>query len=943
MRFNNTGGDGGQAAPSASEGLVFPPGTARFLKIGAGVLAVVLVFIILSIARGVYTDWLWFDNLGFLNVYTTILTTRIWLFFAGALVLAGLVGTSFYFAHRFSQGPQYLSIPQQSLMLLRRLIVVAMVLLGFIISIIFGLVASGRWETILLYRNAVPFTQAGGTPLTDPVFHKSVGFYVFSLPVFHLIQGWLLGAVIVITITSLGIYAAYYSLRGVSFSITPRMHAHLAVLAAAFLFIIALGHFLDIYELVFSGQGAVFGATYADLNARLPSLRLLTGVAAVGGVLMLVSIFLRTLQQRIRLAVGAFGLWVIAAIVVGAIFPALLQRFIVNPNEIARESIYIDRNIEWSRNGFALDSIVLEDYPAREDVTAETILNNPETIDNLRLWDHRPLRDVYNQIQHLRLYYNFLDVDVDRYTINGDYRQVMLSARELAPENFDPSAQRWINRKLQYTHGYGVAMSPVTEFTGEGKPEFFLQDIPPQGDLKLDRPEIYYGEGQTDFVVVKTNEPEFDRPPNEKLGETLPAYATYEGVGGVNLSSPLRRIAYAWQMTDFNVLISSRITKVSRVQYRRTLQERVGVVAPFLRLDQDPYVVVDDDRLFWIQDAYTVTDRFPYSTRFADDFNYIRNSVKVVMDAYNGTLHFYVADPNDPLVRTYENIFPVLFEPLEDIEKLSPGLLSHVRYPEDLFSIQAEMYLRYHMTNAKQFFGKEDLWSVPTETVRRSPTQVLPYYVIMKLPGETREEFVLILPFTPANKPNLVGWLAARSDAPHYGELVAFTFPKGRQVFGTSQIEARIDNNTEISEQFTLWDQSGSEVIRGNLLVVPIGEDTILYVEPVYLQSVNLLLPELKRVIVASGNTVVWAPTLDESLALLLKEVTPVEELRALLGKGITPAEDVTPTAPAAPGDGPPSLELLELQKQLGAFRDALKELGKGFSQIEEMLQELEK
>ena len=916
----NGGGAGGWRLGRIGEFQGMPPRTGLFIKIGLAALALILLFLVLNLGRGIYTNWLWFSQLGFRSVYTTILTTKIWLFFAGFITMAALTVLSFRYAYRNSWGPVQYPMPPEAVVWLRRALIASIVIVGAIIAIVFGTVLAGRWNDFLRLLNSVSFD------MQDPLFNKDVGFYVFTMPALHMVQGWLMGAFIVLLIFSAAIYLAAYTLRGVNPELTPQLRTHLALLGAGFMLTIAAAHLLDIYEMLFSTSGTVTGATFADVTARLPALRLLTGVAALSAIIMLVSIRLKNLRQAMRLLLIALGLWVVAALLAGAAWPALVQRFSVDPNELERERLYIDRNIEWTRIGFDLNRVNLEPYPVREELQPSDLLDNPETVNNIRLWDPRPLLDAYNQIQHLRLYYNFSDVDVDRYTVNGDYRQVLLGTRELFPEGLDPAAQNWVNRKLVYTHGYGVVVSPATEFTEEGQPEFYIKDVPPTGILTVNQPRIYYGENTTDFVVVSTREPEFDHPAIEEGAQ--PVYiSSYDGLGGVRLSSFLRRLAYAWEFADINVLISSQITGESRTLYRRAISERVSTVAPFLSLDQDPYMVVTEDGLFWIQDAYTTTDRFPYSKRLDEqDFNYIRNSVKVVLDAYNGSLTFYIIEPGgrrDPLVRVYQQIFPDLFRP---IEEMPLSLQSHIRYPEVLLRAQAQTYLQYHMIDSKEFFLKEDQWEIPNEVVLEGISQpVEPYYVIMKLRGEEREEFVLILPFTPQDKPNLVAWMAARSDGEHYGDILAFRFPKDRLFNGPSQIEARIDNDPKISEQFTLWGQSGSIVIRGNLLVIPIGE-TLLYAEPIYLQAETLDFPELKRVILVTSDQVVMEPTLQESVFALLGRTPPT--VRTPIAGGGEPLPD--------------GITALQLKEGLQRLQEALDALRGGLDEVDESLEGLQ-
>ena len=830
-----------------------PPDLSRIGKFAIGIFLIVIFFVGLNFFRGIYTDWLWFDNLGYKGVFLKILTTKLWLFSLGAIFFAFISSVNLVLAHRFSKGTVSLSLPPSSIESIRKLIVWALGLVIAVLSVVFGFIAMGRWESFLRFFNSVPFD------INDPQFNKDIAFYVFDLPIFHFIQGWLLGAVIVTLVAVVGLYFINFSLRGMKFSFSTPVKTHISILGTILMFLIAWSHWLDRWEILYSNAGAIFGAGYADVNARLPVLILLTAVAVISGILMLVSAYLK----NIKILLGAFGVWVALAILGGGVVPSMVQRFSVNPNEFVREQEYIQRNIDFTREGFALNRIEEGTFPAELSIDAKTISENRPTVDNIRVWDHRPLMDSYNQIQFIRLYYDFLDVDVDRYLIDGEYKQVMLSARELSQEKLPEEAQRWVNQKLQYTHGFGVAMSPVTEFSEEGRPDFYIQDIPPSNEyFNIDNPRIYYGENTKDFVVVNSNTKEFDYPTEGESG----VYKNYEGKGGVNLNSIVTRAAYAWQFTDVNLFISGEITDGSRIQYRREITDRIKTIAPFLLLDADPYLVVSDSGLYWIQDAYTHTDRYPYSEPYYDSFNYVRNSVKIVIDAYHGSVDFYVFDETDPLVGMYQQAFPKLFKPKA---QMPSDLKSHIRYPSDFLKWQAEKYLTYHMQNTQVFYNKEDKWSLPTELFYESFQEMEPYYLIMNLPGEEKEEFVLLIPFTPANKPNLVAWLAARSDGDNYGKLKAFLFPKDRQVYGPSQIEARIDNDPYISQQFTLWGQVGSTVIRGNLLVIPIGE-SILYIEPVFLQAKALDFPELKRVIAVSGDQVVMEKTLEDAIEALV-------------------------------------------------------------------------
>ena len=906
----------------------FPLTPKRLFTLIGAVVTVITLFIGLIILRGIYTNWLWFDNLGHLDVYTTILSTRIWLFLAGFIIAFTAIGLNFFWAHKSAKAESsYSSPPSVTSNRTHRLLIAATILAAVLISVIFAVIASGRWESILLFLNRSPFG------LVDPILNTDASFYILTLPVLHLFQGWILGLSIIIILGVLIIYFINYSIKGTALSLTPKLLNHLATVGGVTLLTFALGHYLDVYELLFSNQGAAFGASYTDITAKQPGLYVLTFLAGLGGLLLLVSIFSASLRFRLRATIATISFWLIATILVGFIFPSAVQRFIVSPNELKYETPYIKNSIEWTRLGYGLNNITEANYEYQPELTRSHLDKNPETIKNLRLWDPKPARDVYNQVQHLRLYYEFEDVDIDRYMIDGEFRQVILSARELAPEELPEEAQRWVPRKLQYTHGYGAVVSPVTEFTAEGQPEFFLKDIPPTGPLTLDNPAVYYGEKTEEYVIVNTLEKEFDHPATGQDASASPNFVQYSGTGGVPLSSLLRKIAFAWELGDFNLLISGQVTNESRVQYRRQIQDRIKTIAPFLMLDEDPYLVISEGGLFWIQDAYTVTNKLPYSTRYQDEFNYIRNSVKIVVDAFQGTVTFFVSDPDDILVKTYQGMFRELFKPLDE---MSETLRSHIRYPEGLFSIQSEMYLQYHMTDPTVFYTKEDQWSIPIEVTFGQPSQVNPYYIIMKLPrlpGENEDqyaarpaEFMQILPFTPSNKPNLVAWLASRSDSAHYGELVAFNFPRDRQVFGPAQIEARIDNDTYISQQFTLWGQAGSTVIRGNLLTVPL-DDSLLYIEPVYLQAENLNLPELKQVILATSTQVVMRPTLSEALEALLPEATSVPSREK--------ASDTTPKEKAQ--DGTISTDRLkELRDQVAVLEEVFDTLVEVINKLQE-------
>jgi len=836
----------------------------RRVRMGSLVLTLAVFLVLISWwAKTAYTDWLWFGQLGFRDVFFKIFVLKAGLFMGGALVAASALSINLFLAYRFSHGESTLSQPEDVKRLLWALVVGSAFLTVAIGALALGNAVSERWETFLFFFNRVSFG------ISDAQFSLDASFYVIDLRMFHFIQGWFLGLVITCIVTSLAFYIAVYGVRGLGFVLTPRMLGHAAAMGAWLMLVIAIGHALQIYELVLSDNGVVFGATYTDVHARIPALSLLTVIA----LLAMAGFGVSRYYGGLRLMVGAFSLWVIVMFLAGFAYPALYHRFQVVPDQFARELPYIERNLEATRAGFQLDEVQTISYPATGKLDRASIAENRATVDNIRLWDIQPMRDAYNQLQFIELYYQFQNMDSDRYFIDGSLRQVLVSARELDPENLPEDAQNWVNQTLQYTHGYGVAMSPATTFTAkEGRPHYFLQDIPIKGDLPVSRPELYYGESPVDFVIVGHSLTEVD--PN-------PEFESYAGRGGVPLSSGLRRFLYAWQMGDINLVLSDRITGKSRIQYRRQINQRVKTVAPFLKLDADPYPVLDQSgRLWWIQDAYTTTRRYPYSTphipvlneagvrRMDRGFNYIRNSVKVVVDAYNGTVDFYVIDPADPLVQIYRKAFPSLFK---NIQEMPSDLRSHIRYPVDIFSAQAQTFLRYHVEDSQVFFNQADQWAVPLESrFGKRGVQVTPSYLVLKNPGEDEEEFVLMLPFTPAGgKKNLVSWLVARNDSPNYGQLQSFQVPNNPQVDGPSQVEARIENDQEISQQFTLWEGAGSQVVRGQLLVIPIA-GRIIYVEALYLQSEVLAFPELKKVILADGNDVVMADSVNQGLAMLI-------------------------------------------------------------------------
>ncbi|HUG42094.1 MAG TPA: UPF0182 family protein, partial [Longimicrobiales bacterium] len=768
----------------------------RFAGLGIWVVAIILLGLLLGWARGFYTDWLWFGSVGHEDVLLTTVLARVVLYLVALVAFLALAVPNLYYAWRATGGTPALpeGLSARNYTFARKLLVRAGAALTVLAALLLAAGPAAEWEIALLFLDRVPFGEA------EPIFGLDFGFYIFTLPALELVRVWLQSVIVTVAL----IVAAFYYLTGRTridhFSFARQARVQLALLGAALFVSIAAGHWLGRYELLFSSTGAVHGVGYTDNYVGLPGRALLTLVAlgtavalAIGGIR----------YRRGRVLLWPVVIWFAATLLIGTAAPALVQRLQVEPSELAREREFLANNIRYTRLAFGLDRIQSRSHPALGTLDARTVADNQGTLQNVRLWDESPLLQSYNQIQFFRLYYDFLAVHTDRYVVDGELRQVMLATRELSAEKLPQEAQRWVNRQLQFTHGYGVAMSPVTEIEPGGRPSFLVSDVPPRGPIPLDRPEVYYGLKSLEYVIARSGMQEFNYP-----GRDGPVYTSYEGQGGVLLSSFFRRLLYAWEFRDLNILISGEIRPDSRIQYHRTIQDRFTTIAPFLLRDREAYPVVGDGRLFWIQDAYTVTDRFPYATPFNNRFNYIRNSVKAVVDAYDGSIDFYVFEPDDPLVRAYQRIFPDLFRPAAEM----PGSLrEHLRVPLDQFTVQTQMLLQYHMQDPVVFYNKEDQWSVPVQTSFGRSQLLRPYYIVARLPGEDSEEFLLIQPFTPANRHNLVGWMAARSDGESYGELVLFRFPSGRHVDGPSQVEARIDNDAVISEQFTLWGQVGSE------------------------------------------------------------------------------------------------------------------------------------
>jgi uncharacterized membrane protein (UPF0182 family) len=863
------------ASPSVAR---LPPRRRR--RLGLVVLVVLFaLFLFLSNLVQLAAEWLWFQALGYERVFTTRLVGEAVLGVAvGGLVFAflhvnlriaqrGLVPNPLVV--QFSSGAAAVDVTRLS----RRLALPTA--LG--LALLFGMGATGGWLGVLQFLHRMPFG------VTDPVFGRDVGYYVFTVPV---IAG-AIGLVIAVTMFTLLATIVLYGVRRdiVVFrrqvTVEPSARLHLAVLMALLFLLVALRvYFVRLPGLLYSTTGPLVGASYADLHAQLTGLRLAGLAAVASGALVLSGARSRRLARNTLLAVG---LYLGVSLLGVGLYPMIVQKLVVAPNELVKETPQLASHIAATRRAWGLDSVVTRDLTGEAQLTERDIRANRPTIDNVRLWDRDPLLQTFGQLQEIRTYYDFVSVDDDRYWIDGQYRQVLLSPRELNSASLP--TRTFINERLTFTHGMGLTLGPVNQVTPEGLPVLFIKDLPPASSvsLRVTRPELYFGELTDSWVFARTAEREFDYPSGDQN-----IFTSYAGAGGVRVGSFLRRLVLATYLRSLKVLLSSDITSDSRAMYFRNIRVRARTALPFLSFDNDPYLVVTDSgRLRWIIDAYTATSRYPYAQPLADGTNYMRNSVKVVIDAFDGAVTAYLADPRDPLVLTLAKVFPGIFRPLE---AMPADLRAHLRYPEDLFRAQTDMYATYHMAEPEIFYHREDQWQKPV--LSRPGEQPDPFlrHIVMRLPEERQAEFILMVPFTPRGKDNLASWMVARNDGEHYGRLVLYRFPKQSLVYGPAQIVNRINQETDISRQISLWDQRGSEVIRGNLLVIPI-EESLIYVQPLYLRAEGGRIPEMKRVVVAHQNRVVMEETLEAGLA-------------RLFGGGVEPATAATaPTGAARPGN----------------------------------------
>jgi uncharacterized membrane protein (UPF0182 family) len=928
----------------------------RIRRAGRSVLLVLAGLVVLGLVAlfafglEIWTDALWFDSVGFSDVYWTRISAQFGLFVVGlVLALVVLLG-NLWLAGRLTPPPirgggtfrslfdrlnEAAQAAESARMGGARRYdpggdrrpagvvwtaedlpdlgpIATWVLAG--LAVLFALGVAGSlataWETVLLWQNRVPFSETAS--VTDPIFNRDISFFLFELPFLRLIQALFNGLVVTGLLIALARYLVG-AMRGAAV-FTTQVRMHLAILGALFLLSVAFGYQLDKLELVYSARGSVetsaldtIGVSYTDQRAQFLAYDVLTVLSGLAAAFLVGAAFTRMLWPLgLTLAV-----WFVASIVIGRVYPEAIQYFTVRPNQFAQEQPYIGNNIAMTRLAFGLDQ--WEDdrpFAGEEVLTEEAIADDEDTFRNARLWDYRPLHDAYGQLQALRPYYGFTDIDTDRYMIDGVQRQVMLGAREL-----DPSALAggWVNERVNFTHGIGVVMSPVNEVTSEGQPRLIIRNLPPvssEGVPQIAEPRIYFGERPSNYVVLGARDDEFDYPTG--TSDQSGTSTRWTGTSGIKLDTTLMRLLYALRFRDLNLLISDQVTNQSQLLFDRSIEQRLPKIAPFLRYDKDPYMVIDETTggLVWVQDAYTVSDRFPHAngfqpqtleeTNLGGPFNYIRNSVKITIDAYDGTTTSYAADPSDPVVRTYRKVFPSLFRPLEDLpESLRP----HLRYPEELFNVQTRMFGRYHVTDPQQFFRSDDLWTVPEGQTTEQTLPSEAYYVVMRMPGEPEAEFLLLQPMVPRSRPNMISWVAARMDPGVYGTTRVYRFPADTTVFGPAQIESRIDADGAISEQLTLWSQAGSTVVRGNLIVIPVG-DSVVYLQPFYLQSTGQALPEFQRIVVASPREVVWSRTLGDGLRLLLAAEAGVAPSP---GPGASPGPEPTPSPTAEPGGSPPA------------------------------------
>lgn len=899
----------------------------RFKKIGKIIGYIILIIGIILIggifAFSFLTEYIWMDSLKFATVFTTVFKNKVILVVIGFLLFAVTSYVTLFWIRR-SYLSHFSRAQLPSLILDRK--IMTWIMIG--ISIIVGLIGSSLtqglgWERMLKFIHHTSFGQ------TDPHFNLDISFYIFVLPFLKFIISLLLSLAIFFFVVQIGAYSVFEMYR-----VNRSAQIHMGVTLALIGLLMASIHVLAPYETLLTDSVNIFqnsvvhGLSYTDDLVNIPKAYILTAVAIIGTIWMIVAL---ARGSRLESVVAPVAIYIIL-VFVGQLVSLGVQNFIVSPNEFTKEKPYLEKNLELTKSAYELDEIKEMEHPGNESLSREMVERNKQTIDNIRINDVLPLFEVYNQTETFRTYYNYHDIDVDRYEIDGSYEQVFIGARELSTDNLPDQAQTWVNRYLRYTHGYGVTMSHVNQITGQGQPKYMIKDIPPEGVIDVTRPQIYFGEGKYPNVIANSKIEEFDYP----LGDENVS-SRFEADTGIAMSM-FNRILFAIKEGSFRLIVSDQITEDSQFLETRNIKERVNRIAPFFEYDQDPYIFIrEDGSLAWMLDAYLSAENYPYSEPYQGDKNYIRNSVKVVIDAYTGEVNYYVVSPDDPLLQTYQQIFPDLFT-----EEIPADVQSHFRYPEKLFSIQASMYGTYHMSNLEVFYNREDFWEFPTEKYINQDVEMRPYYITMKLEESDEEEFILMIPYTPKKRQNMIAWIGVRNDGEHYGEMFVHQFPKQKNIYGPQQIENRINQDSNISKELNLWSQGGSEVIRGNLIAIPI-EDTVFYVEPIYIQSSNeTSLPEVKQIVLAYGEEIVMEPTFDEALDKMMvlmgledgdgvevddEEITEEDQQEDLIPEDLLETEEI----------------LREFAELFDAYQEALadgewEEAGKIMTEIEEKL-----
>lgn len=847
-------------------------------------LLIIFILAIFSGAVGYLVDYQWFLELGYTEVFFKKLITQIKFFIPTFIIISSLIYIYLKSIDAHSNKANRIMLANEEKKKRNKL----MLAISTVVSLFFSITFVGQvWYDFLIFVNKTKFN------LSDPIFNKDIGYYMFSLPFFNKLQSFGISILILLTLVTV-IYnvlalakagqenhvpydsnvSSINRPKDIYKNILKTASKQLSIIGALFFILIAAGFYLRRFDLLYSTRGVAYGASYTDIHSTLPSYYVYIAISILTAILIIIS----SVRGKIRLAAYGPVLLVISVIASGLVSTAV-QSIIVSPNELSKEEAYLQNNIDYTNFAYGLDKVGVFQFDYAQNLNREDIEKNRTTINNIPVNDYRPAKDIYNQIQGLKDYYTFNDIDIDRYTIDGSYRQVFISARELKHENIPKQTNEaqasWINRYLKYTHGYGISLSPVNEVTPSGQPKLLIRDIPVMSDIniKIDRPEIYFGENTRDFIIVNSKEKEFDYPTSAQNVETV-----YEGSGGIKLTL-INRLLFALKEGNLNFLLSQDLTSQSKVIINRQIVDRVKKIAPFLAYDDDPYVVVNNGKLYWIIDAFTTSNRYPYSEPINNETttNYIRNSVKVVIDAYNGTTKFYIADKTDPIIECYSNIFKTLFI---DIDEMPKDLRSHIRYPQTMFDIQSNIYKKYHMKSARELYNKSDMWDIATQIYGNNETQIVESsYLIMKLPDTEKEEFLLMVPYTPKGKPNMIAWLGVKNDGEKYGEMIIYKFPSGKTVEGPMQIEGIVSQDVTIGNTINLLTTgANSKVERGNMMVIPV-EDSILYVEPLYLRASNATaLPELKKVIVFYKNQVVMEDSLEKSLDRLFpksKEQVP--------------------------------------------------------------------